>query len=826
MSYAEVCVNAPFAGHQTFTYHIPEGLTVQTGQVVRVPFGERILQGVVFALSQISGVEETRDILATDEVYLAPYQLELAKWLSDYYLCSLFEATALMLPPAFVRSTVVYLRATEKKSDGISADEEKILKTIRLAGEVELRDLEKSLGKEKASITVMGKEKASITVMGKKKASVIVMGKKKASVIVNRLIRSGLIERVYRLKPPRVKPKKEQILVPVGSKNLEDEIKKLGTRANKQKTILEVLIQKPEGVSLKELREKIDLTRPTVSALVKKGLIAIREVEVKRTPAKHTGPSAYTHHKLTSAQEEALKEIKEALRKDQGAVFMLYGVTGSGKTEVYLEAMAEAERLGKSGMVLVPEIALTPQTIEQFLSRFPEKVAVMHSRMSLGEQFDEWRSISQGDYSVVIGARSALFSPLPNPGLIIIDEEQEWTYKQDTSPRYHARDVAIKMAELTGAVVILGSATPDVSTYYQAQRGNFKLLQLPERVSGLFLPQVELVDMRNEFKKGNRSLFSQRLRQLMELAINNNEQIILFYNRRGSASFVQCRHCGFVWRCRRCEVALTYHAAEEALICHQCNYRIELPKSCPRCSSSQIKFLGGGTQKLEQEVDTFFPDIKTIRWDSDTTRGRLSHQEILESFRKEERAILIGTQMIAKGLDIPGVTLVGVINADTSLHLPDFRSAERTFQLLTQVAGRAGRGPRGGRVIIQTFSSDHYAVIAAAHQDYDEFYKQEIEFRRRLAYPPFSRMVRLTYSHTNNQRSRSEAMRVRKLLEDEGHSRGDVTRVIGPAPAFIPRLKGKYRWQVILKGQDPTELLRGVRLPPGWVIDVDFYGLD
>ena len=366
---------------------------------------------------------------------------------------------------------------------------------------------------------------------------------------------------------------------------------------------------------------------------------------------------------------------------------------------------------------MVPEIALTPQTIERFAARFPHRVAVLHSKLSLGEQFDEWQRIRDGEFDVVIGPRSAIFAPQPDLGLIVIDEEHEWTYKQqDKSPRYHARDVAIKLAELTGAVVILGSATPDVETFYHAQRGDYHLLQLPGRVTprdGSPLPQVEVVDLREELKAGNRSLFSRSLSQAMSQAVANEEQVILFLNRRGAATFIQCRSCGFVLRCRRCEVPLTYHLAEDILVCHQCNYHMPVPQACPRCTRRRIKFLGLGTQKLEQEAGQSFPQARLLRWDSDVTRGKHSHDEILGKFRAHQADILIGTQMIAKGLDLPLVTLVGVVSADTALNLPDFRAGERTFQLLTQVAGRAGRGTLGGRVIIQTYTPEHYAIQAA-----------------------------------------------------------------------------------------------------------------
>jgi primosomal protein N' (replication factor Y) len=483
-------------------------------------------------------------------------------------------------------------------------------------------------------------------------------------------------------------------------------------------------------------------------------------------------------------------------------------------------------KLGKRGIVLVPEIALTPQTIERFASRFPHKIAVLHSKLSLGEQFDEWQRIRNGEFDVVIGSRSAIFAPQPDLGLIVIDEEHEWTYKQhDKSPRYHTRDVAIKLADLTGAVVIMGSATPDVETFYHAQRGDYRLLQLPERVTpseGSPLPQVKVIDLRDELKAGNRSLFSRSLSQATAKAVASGEQVILFLNRRGAATFIQCRNCGFVLRCKRCEVALTYHFVEDALVCHQCNYRMPVPQICPRCLSRRIKFLGVGTQKLEREAGYTFPQAKLLRWDSDVTRGKYSHQEILSKFRAHEADILIGTQMIAKGLDLPLVTLVGVVSADTSLNLPDFRAGEKTFQLLSQVAGRAGRGILGGRVIIQTYSPEHYAIQTAAKHDYISFYDKEIAYRRQLHNPPFTRLACLTYSHANDALCQREAERMKRLLIEERDSRGIASlSLIGPAPAFIHRLRGRFRWQLILRGAEPSTFLSQIPIPRGWTVDID-----
>ena len=427
---------------------------------------------------------------------------------------------------------------------------------------------------------------------------------------------------------------------------------------------------------------------------------------------------------------------------------------------------------------------------------------------------------------MVIGSRGAIFAPQPDLGLIVIDEEHEWTYKQnEQSPRYNAKDVAVKLNELTGTTVILGSATPDVTAYYAAKSGTYNLIELPERIARenkKELPRVELVDMRTELKTGNRSIFSRPLAQAISEALEAKEQVILFLNRRGSASFVQCRDCGHVIGCRRCQSALTYHSAEQGLICHQCNYRIATPKVCPSCGSQRIKFLGIGTQKVAEEVSKSFKSARILRWDRDVTKGRHSHEQIMNSFLNHEADILIGTQMIAKGLDMPKVTLVGVISADVALHLPDFRSGERTFQILTQVAGRAGRDIQQGKVVIQTYTPDHYAIATAAQQNYNAFYDKEIGYRRQLNNPPFSRLALLRFSHSNAEYCYQEARRVFKTLDVEIKALGIAnTMLIGPSPSFIEKLRGRYRWQIVIRTPDPTELLSNITLPQRWSVDID-----
>ncbi len=776
-----------------------------------MPFGEKVLQGIVLELSPHPAVEETREIAGVIDPHplLSPSRVSLARWISEYYLSPLFDAVALMLPPGFERRVVTFISPSRHDYDisSLTIQQRHVLELIRQQGKVGLRQLEHSLGK------------------------------KKAQTIVSQLVGRGLTVRSYELEKVKVRPKQVPYLcLRVTSDEAQQEAIRLRRkRAHRQAALLDLLAQQSESVPLAEARKKTNCNKMVTDALVNKGLVTIQHIELKREPLAYQEVTPSQPLRLTAAQESALKSIQASLREmaeehSSPPVFLLHGVTGSGKTEIYLQALAEAVRLGKQGIVLVPEISLTPQTIEQFASRFRGRVAVLHSQLSLGEQFDEWHRISNGEADVVIGPRSAIFAPLPDLGLIVIDEEHEWTYKQhDQSPRYHTRDVALKLAELTGAVVILGSATPDVQTFYHAQKGEYRLLQLPERVvpsEHSPLPQVTVVDLREELKAGNRSMFSRSLSQLINKVLAGKEQAILFLNRRGAATHVQCRNCGFTMNCRRCEVPLTHHSAEDNLVCHQCNYRMPVPQVCPQCLSQRIKFLGVGTQKLEQEVNQAFPRARLLRWDSDVTRRKHSHQQILNRFRAHEADILIGTQMVAKGLDLPQVTLVGVISADTALNLPDFRAGERTFQLLSQVAGRAGRGILGGEVIIQTYSPEHYAVQAAARHDYALFYDREISYRRQLHNPPFSQLASLIYTHTNDRRCQKEAERMQRLLIEERDARGiaDLS-LIGPAPAFIHRLRGRFRWQIILRGSGLSAFLSQIPFPQGWTVDIDPVGL-
>ena len=806
MSYAEVSVNSPVYHNRTFSYSIPDGMDICPGQAVWVPFGNKTLQGIVTSIEKFPAVEETRDISTVIEPHLilSTQQLKLAQWISDYYLSPLFDALSTMLPPGFERRTIAYIYPAKdfekSQPSNLTAEQTKIIDLLRQKNRLSIKDLEKSFGV------------------------------KTAQAAISRLISRNLITKSYETAPIRVKPKKETYIeLAIDSAAAEEEIQRLyAKRAAKQAEVLEFLMESGTA-ALSEVRKKIGCQTETIKTLTSKGLVIIKEYDVKRQPFSYDEIKKSSHLKLTAQQEAAFNEIQTSLADNKGETFLLHGVTGSGKTEVYLQALAEAIKLGKRAIVLVPEISLTPQTIDRFASRFPYRVAVIHSKLSLGEQFDQWHQIQNGQYDVVIGARSAIFAPQPQLGLIVIDEEHEWTYKQDNSPRYHTRDVALKIAELNKATVILGSATPDVSSYYNAKKGKYRLLEMPERVTpkeGSPLPRVEIVDLREELKAGNTGIFSRLLEYEINNALRKKEQAILFFNRRGTSTFVQCRDCGHVLQCPNCYVSLNYHSDNDFLLCHQCNYKKRTPKKCPACGSPRIKYMGLGTQKLEQETAATFPRARLLRWDSDSTNGKDSHKNILDTFKKREADILIGTQMVAKGLDLPNVTLVGVVIADSGLNLPDFRAGERTFQLISQVAGRAGRGEAGGKVIIQTYMPEHYAIQATINHDYAAFYKQEIDYRKQLKNPPFSKLIKMTYIHANDVVCAKEAERMKKQLLFEMESNGLFgIDVLGPSPAFIQRLRGRFRWQIILRGANPNALLSKISIPQGWIIDVDPVGL-
>jgi primosomal protein N' (replication factor Y) len=540
--------------------------------------------------------------------------------------------------------------------------------------------------------------------------------------------------------------------------------------------------------------------------------------------------------------------------------FLLHGVTGSGKTEIYMRAIDFALERGQQAIVLVPEIALTPQTVRRFAARFPGRVALLHSRLSDGERYDTWRRARQGLFDIVVGPRSALFTPLANLGVIVVDEEHDPSYKQTPpvpAPYYHARDVALEMGRITGATVIMGSATPDLVTYHRARSGRYQLLELSRRIMGhrqriesqaqrlqiagerirahyqhgaddpddaltIPLPPIQVVDLRQELRAGNRSIFSRMLERAIGDTLERDEQAILFLNRRGTATFVLCRDCGYVARCPRCDMPFTYHRPRLMLVCHHCGRRQPPDQTCPQCGSRRIRYFGLGTEEVEAQVQQRWPQARITRWDRDTTAGKNTHETLLAGFINQESDILVGTQMIAKGLDLPLVTLVGVISADVSLGLPDYRTGERAFQILAQVSGRAGRGLLGGRVIIQTYQPEHYAVQAASEHDYASFYIEEIRFRTQHSLPPFRRLAKLVLVDPVNDRAQREAEQLGKELRVHIREKAlAATEILGPVPPFFNRIDGRYRWQIIIRSPDPVRLLEDFSIPPKWIIDID-----
>jgi len=574
-------------------------------------------------------------------------------------------------------------------------------------------------------------------------------------------------------------------------------------RRPKQAAILKVLLTRQEGLSRGDLLKRAGASQAALTSLNKQGWVQARGVEVLRRPHISRGQYTYEAVNLTPAQSRAVEAIVESCRQARPTSFLLRGITGSGKTEVYLRAIEEVLKIGKTALALVPEISLTPQTSDRFRSRFGDEVGILHSALGEGERFDQWRLARAGQLKVIVGTRSAIFSPLEKLGLIVVDEEHDSSYKQeDPAPRYHARDLAVVRGQTEPCPVVLGSATPSLESAYNAARGKYELLTLPLRVTAHNLPKVRVVDLRG--RAGPETIISTELAEAIEKHRAHGGQIILFLNRRGYSSLVLCRKCGHVFGCPNCSVGLVYHQELRALVCHHCGERQPVPRICPVCKEPFVRYQGVGTEQVVELVAQMFPDLRMKRMDLDSTRRKGAHGEILGAFRRGEVDLLVGTQMISKGLDFPGVSLVGVISADVSLNLPDFRAGERTFSLLTQVAGRAGRGREPGEVIIQSFSPRHYSIQMAIAQDYQHFFERELSYRKLISFPPVTRLTNLRVESENEKAGQEAAdelgRRLRQVLESEGELQ-ERLRLMGPLPAPLYRLKKVFRWHLTLKGR-------------------------
>ena len=817
MNYADVAIDADWipAG-KTFSYRIPRHLAVAPGQLVWVQFGRNYVQGVVIGLSEVSAVseEETRDILHPVEPspLIGSLGLELAEWIGQTYLCSPFEAVAPLLPPGFRAHQRSRLTAVPGADDDASLASfrepvREVWRELALSGKAcDEPDFLKRIETNPNRVDIARRD-------------------------VRRLVDRGLVRKEVSLPRPRTH-RFRRLLIPGHLPPDAADAAAPAPTARRQTELLRSVRETDAGYDTTGVAS---ILGSAADALLQRGLIAEEWQRVKPEIPSGAAPTVSPPATLTPAQQTALARITATL-DDPDAIprsLLLHGVAGSGKTEVYLRAIAHAVGLGKQAIYLVPEIALTPQTVGLVNERFPERTAVLHHRLTDRERFDQWWRIRDGLVDVVVGPRSALFAPAFNLGLIIVDEEHEPAYKQEEfPPHYHARDAALALARRCGAVVVMGSATPDVATRYDAQRGRHHLLRLPERVPGadgtpIPLADAEIVDMRRELREGNRSVFSRRLADALDATIAAGRQAILFLNRRGSAAFMQCRECGCVVTCNRCSVAYAYHRDTSRLLCHYCNRSRRLPRACPQCRGGRIREMGAGTEAVEAELQRRYPGARIERWDSDAVRDPAELERAMGRLASGEAQILIGTQMVARGLDLPNVTLSAVLLADLGLNLPDFRAGERAFALLCQVCGRAGRGEQPGRAVIQTYQPDHYAIAAAAAQDYETFYQTEIEARRQQGNPPFNQLAQIVCADLSvravQQTLEELAGRLRYSIDRQG--RGDV-EVIGPTPCQPERVRGRYRWRLLLRGRRLWQFLDGEPIPRNCRVIVDPVRLD
>ncbi|CAJ1002069.1 MAG: primosomal protein N' [Brevibacillus sp.] len=775
---ARVVVDVPVnRTNRPFDYRIPPWLRplVQVGSRVVVPFGPRKLQGYVVDVTDQpeEGTGRLRDVeqVLDDTPPLTPELIRLGEWMSRQYLCPWVTAMQAMIPAVLKGRSEKWLKATDLL-DETACGQSALLWDVYRKRQLPLAEAEKRFPDE--------------------------------AMLVPGWIASGLLETDYQVRDRITRKQQSFVRCLLEGAELTSAIDSLPKRAEQMRRVLELFAaHEGQSFSVQTLREELGITRSPLKSLEQRGWVAIEQVEVYRDPYAQRRFAGGEKPSFTPQQEAALKPIGGQIAAGEYGAFLLHGVTGSGKTEVYLEAIERTLAAGREAIFLVPEISLTPQMVERFKARFGADVAVLHSALSQGERYDEWRKILRREVKVVVGARSAVFAPFQNVGLIVIDEEHESSYKQEETPRYHAREVALWRARENNSVVVMGSATPSLETYALAARGRYTLLEMPERVGSRPLPRVHVVDMREELRAMNRSMFSRLLYEMIGDRLAKQEQMVLFLNRRGFSTFVMCRTCGYTLRCVHCDISLTYHKTNHTARCHYCGYTIVQPARCPECQSEHIRFFGTGTQKVEAELARLFPGIRVIRMDVDTTSRKGAHEELLHKFRTGQGDVLLGTQMIAKGLDFPRVTLVGVIAADTSLHLPDFRAAEKTFQLLTQVGGRAGRHELEGDVIIQTYTPEHYSIVHATRHDYPSFYREEMMQRRRTGYPPYYRLVLITFSHEEVPVVIRAAHSVADFLRPR---LAETTILLGPVASPIPRIKDRFRFQIMLKYRDEPRL--------------------
>lgn len=840
--YANVAVDfADSDRTRTYTYSIPDGLTVHEGDLVWVPFGHRPIQGIVMQVTGESAIADVRPIESVVDggPFLSASHVGLTRWLSTYYRTSLFRSAELMLPPGTTSRLRIWVSRTPLAPSGdLSFD------ALRLTDE-QLAVLDDVPPGKRVRRDRLSKSAAS-----------------PRNRIIESLVRDGYLKSESAWEQPTGKPRFVKHIRLRDGVDIEDALERYGTRNAHRRIELTWALAEAVGPML-----RADATRRfgagVVKAVIDDGVAEELNVQSERDPLAHYATQENIEHDLTDDQAQCVGEIEDAIGASEesrgiGRFFLLHGVTGSGKTEVYLRAVRKCVELGKRAIVMVPEIAMTPQMLQRFASRFPGMVALQHSGLTQGQRYDQWHKIRTGQYDVVLGSRSSIFAPVGDLGLVVIDEEHEWTFKQgDRAPRYHARDVAERLCAANDAVLVVGSATPDVGTYHRSTTGAtnlgtpYRRLELPHRVhrppnvaqlaakgglreseGALQHVRVSIVDMRQEFSTGRRELISRELHAAIDENIKLGRKVVLFINRRGSASFVQCASCGAVRKCPNCNTTLALHRSSRSghgsrLLCHYCSYGISADRNCRACGRIGIGRNAAGTEGAEAAVRDAFPFTRIIRWDSDTARNAKEHTRILEQFQDAGPQILIGTQMVAKGLDIPTVGLVGVLSADTDLAVPSYRSPERTFQLIAQVVGRAGRSDAPGTAIVQTFHPESMVIARAAAQDYAGFYESEIAVRRNSGLPPFVRQAKLSYAHYSDEEARLIAYSVLARLEEWIASEQTAPITInGPTPTFPRRRGGRYRYNIFLTMDDVAgasfnPILDALGLGPSWTVELD-----
>ena len=767
-------INSTREFDREYDYLIPEELKgrVVSGVRVAVPFGRSNSSREAYVLkvkdsSDADNLKEIKKVLDKEPV-LDESMLILGEWMKRRYICTYSDALKSMTPAGIGLKSRKRARLTGKSDESLNTAENEILDFLRnMGGECDLTEIKK------------------------------LTDVKSVSAILNKLHKKALIE-YHEVYTSQVSEKMVRVASLAGpADEIREIIESNKLRSIQQIRVLEILFDN-EYVSTADLSRFAGVSPGVLSTLQKNGYIQFSEIEVKRDPVSLSEIVPTVAMEPTEEQQHILEGLFGKIEAGEFSEALLHGITGSGKTEVYMQLIERLISNKKQAIVLVPEISLTPQMINRFRSRFGDRVAVIHSRLSIGEKFDQWKKIREGSVDVAVGARSAVFAPFKKLGAIVVDEEHESSYKSEMTPKYDAREIARQRCKQHNALLLLGTATPSVTTYYRALKNPSGLYYMLKRPKNVLLPQINIVDMRKELEQGNRSIFSSRLSAEIIKNIENKEQTILLLNRRGYSSFVLCRGCGHAIKCRSCDLTLTYHSHDTRLICHHCGYTVKMPSVCPSCGGKQIKFFGTGTQKVEDEIRKKFPEATMLRMDTDTTTAKDSHERILNKFEDENVNILFGTQMIAKGLDYPNVTLVGVLAADGILNLDDYRAAERTFQLVTQVSGRAGRGELPGRVVIQTYNTDAYSITSACRNDYEGFYRQEIKIRQQMGYPPFTRIATAILSGVNDNSVRLRAQEIKDMIS-ERISGAEGFYINGPCRAPIQRIKGEYRWRLIIK---------------------------